>query len=176
MNFTNFVNNLNQVRGVVETTSYYGHAIDVTSDGAFVNDKKFDTLEEARLYIEAKETQDDITKEIYEEVLINRAVSIITETHNIKVTEKILEQYLNLASSKMFTIDEAVIKIRETNKLDSVLRNTIDFVLEDESHVIITKKMQNRLNSLLENNQEAVDYMRSTKENFFDIIEQVTGE
>ena len=175
MNFNNFVNNLNQVRGVIETTSYYGHTIDVMSDGACVDNKKFNTLDEAREYVISKTDTDDITKEIYEEVLRDKIVNIISETHNIKVTNNILEEYLSLASSKVFTIDEAVLKIREANKLDGVLINTIDYVLEDNSHVIITKKMQNRLNSLLED-KEVIDYMRVSKENFFDIIEQVIGE
>lgn len=175
MNFNNFVNNLNQVRGVVETTSYYGHTIDVMSDGAYVDNKKFNTLDEAREYVISKTDTDDITKEIYEEVLRDKIVNIISETHNIKVTNNILEEYLSLASSKVFTIDEAVLKIREANKLDGILVNTIDYILEDNSHVIITKKMQNRLNSLLED-KEVIDYMRISKENFFDIIEQVIGE
>jgi len=175
MRYSEFVNSIKQVRGVDETASYYGHTIDVTSDGVFVDDKRFNTLEEAREYIVSKTDTDDITKEIYEEVLRDKMITIISETHNIRVTNTILEEYLSLASSKVFTIDEAVLKIREANKLDGVLLESFDYLLEDGSKIIISKKMQNRLNSLLED-QEVIDYMRSSKENFFDVIDQVIGE
>lgn len=175
MRYSEFVNSIKQVRGVVETASYYGRTIDVTSDGAFVDDKKFNTLEEAREYIVSKPDTDDITKEIYEEVLRDKMITIISETHNIRVTNTILEEYLSLASSKVFTIDEAVLKIREANKLDGVLLGTFDYILEDGSQIIVSKRMQKCLNSLLEDDS-IIDYMRTSKENFFDVVEQVIGE
>lgn len=166
MYFNQFVSSIKEVRGVHETTSYFGHQIEVTDNGTFFEGIKFDTLDEARSYIDKQ----FIARELYEDVLKNQVVRIISETHEIKVTNVILEKYLDLASSKVFSIDPAVQKIRDINRLDKVLGENYDYILEDNSRVIITKRLQERLNSLLEDQKDIVDHMKQSRENFFEAI------
>lgn len=168
---------------VVEQTQYYGYEIVRDADSKIYIDNvevPLKTLEEAREYIDQKEFEDhlekEIREEIYEEVLENKIIKIISETHNTKVTDKLLETYISLASSKVFIADEAVYKIRSLNKYDCVLENRIDFMLDDGSTVLLHKETVKHLNNLLSGHSDIVEHMRQSKENFVKAITQILGE
>lgn len=179
----------NKVKGillgaqVVEQTQYFGYTIARDSEeNIYINDtlSAVKTLDEAREYIDQKEFEDHLEKEIreetYEDILEDKIIRIISETHNTKVTDKLLETYISLASSKVFIADEAVYKIRNLNKYDSIVENRIDFVLDDGSTVLLHKETVKQLNNLLANHSDIVEYMRESKENFIRVIDQVLGE
>ena len=84
----------------------------------------------------------EVAQEIYEEMAESRIAKIIKEHYDIKVTEQLIESYVELASSKLFTIDPVVLKIRELNKLDSIIENKLDYVLADGSIVAINEETQ----------------------------------
>ena len=118
-------------------------------------------IEEARKHArEIQETQklaEKIVKDTYQEISEHTVASIIKEQHNIKVTDTLIESYLELASSNMFTIDPVVHKIRSLNKLDKVVEGKLHYVLGDGSTVAINESTQNNLNKLLENQKEIIE-------------------
>ena len=163
-----------------ETIRSHGQLIEKTKEGTILIDGcnlGHKTLEEARKYI--KEYYDKcqrdgkIAKDTYQEISENTVASIIKEHHDIKVTDTLIESYIDLASSKIFTIDPVVQKIRSLNKLDEVIEGKLHYVLSDESIVAINEETQNRLNNLLGNQTEIIEYMRESKENFFHVLEQI---
>lgn len=179
MYYGQFVKSLKEA-DVCESVSSFGHTISVKTDGSVTIDKeptKFKSLEEAREYIKtqtiSEKLEAQISNDIYEEISENRIAQIIKEYHDIKVTDTLIESYIDLASSKVFTIDPVVYDIRKLNNLDMVVEGKIHYELSDGSIVAISKSTQETLNNLLQNHTDIVEYMRESKENFMLVIEQV---
>ena len=155
-----------------ESKFVHGHRITVSEDAVFIDGNKtdFTSLEEARQHIiddnTAKRLEEVVTQESYEDISDNTIASIIKESHNIKVTDTIIDTYKELASSNSFTIDPAVQEIRKINKLDRLVEGKIHYVLEDGSTVAIDKRTQKNLNNILEGHNDVVDYMKVSKDNF----------
>lgn len=167
---------------VVESVSSFGHTIELKTDGIVSIDNnvtQFKTLEEAREYIKnqtiSEKLEVQISNEIYDEISEHRIAQIIKEYHDIKVTDTLIESYIDLASSKVFTIDPVVYDIRKLNKLDTVVEGKVHYELNDGSVVAISKPTQETLNKLLQNHTDVVEHMRESKENFMRVVEQIKG-
>lgn len=183
MEYTAFRNKVKSIvtnAEIVESIQYFDKTISVSADSRiFINNEevKVKTLDEAKSYIDTTELKQDIQKEIYEEVLENDIIRIIKEEHKTnKVTENLLEAYIDFASSKIFTTDKTVHRIRELNKHDCVLEGKFDYLLEDGSVVFIEKTLQELLNNYLATDVSLIEYMRESKENFTAIVEKVLEE
>lgn len=150
----------------------YGHRIVVSEDVVYINGEKTDltTLEEARQYLRqehiAKQLEEDVIENLYDEISDNTIASIIKESHDIKVTDTVINEYKDLVSSNIFSIDPAVQQIRKLNKLNNICEGKVNWVLEDGSTVAIDKRTQKDLNNLLEEHDDVVNYMRESKDNF----------
>ena len=141
------------------------------------NTSGYKKIEEARKHArelqEKQKLAEKIVKDTYQEISENTVASIIKEHYNIKVTDTLIESYLELASSNIFSIDPVVQKIRSINKLDRLVEGKLHYVLADNSTVAISEETQDRLNKILSNQTEIIEYMRETKENFFSVLEQI---
>lgn len=157
----------------------YGHLIEKVEDKILVDGKetKFNSLEEARSQIKyeynSKKLQEQASKELYEELSDNTIANIINEYHQVKVTDTLVESYKELASSNMFSVDPVVHKIRSLNKLDRLIENKLHYVLKDDGIVAISESTQERLNNLLQNQKEIIEYMRESKENFMHVLTKI---
>lgn len=162
---------------LVEQTHYFGSVLALSSEGKVYIDNQlteFESLDEARSFVRHKDIGNEISKEIYEEILENKIANIIREEHKVKVTDTLIESYIDLASSKLFTTDKVVQRIRELNRHDSILENKLHYVLNDGSTVAIDPSTQEYLNGILD--QEVVEYMRESKENFIHALQLLTKE
>lgn len=134
-------------------------------------------IEEARQHArelhEKQKLAEKIAKDTYQEISENTVANIIKEHHNIKVTDTLIESYLELASSNTFSVDPVVHKIRSINKLDRLVEGKLHYILADNSTVAINEETQDRLNKLLDNQTEIIEYMRESKENFFHVLELI---
>ena len=82
----------------------------------------------------------------------------------------LVEEYSALIESDRFSIDPVVIELRANQ---CSLHNKINYMLEDESIVSINKYTRNKLQSLLFNKYNVVEYMNESKDNFFKIIQLI---
>lgn len=178
MRFSQFKKTLTP--GITEEVISYGHVIQEFEDGVILVDKEtteFNTLEEARQYIirqeQAKRIEEEVKTDLYEELSDNTIAKLIQEHHNIKVTDTLIESYIEFASSKIFTIDPVVTEIRKLNKLDKLVEGKIDYKLNDESVIAISEDTQHKLNSLFDGHQDVVEYMRESQENFLQVIRNI---
>jgi preprotein translocase subunit SecA len=141
--------------------------------------KKFiETYKESGSFVvrsEPNSIEEQAKKELYEELSDKTIANIINEHHNIKVTDKLVESYKELASSHMFSVDPVVQEIRSLNKLDRLLENKLHYVLKDDSIVAIDEHTQERLNKLLHNQNEVVEYMRESKDQFMYVLSKLEG-
>ena len=165
---------------VTESIRCHLQLIEKTEEGkVLVNgiETEFKTLEEARRHIKeehiAKKLEQEVSKDLYENLSDNTVAHIIKEYHDVKVTDTLIENYISLASSKIFTIDPVVQEIRKLNKLDSLVENKLHYVLNDDSIVAISERKQSFLNNLLQDQTDIIEYMRESKENFFYVLEQI---
>ena len=165
---------------VVESVRSYRQLIELTDAGkVLVNglNTEFKSIEEARQYIKhdyiLHQLEEQVSKQTYEELSEHAIASIIKEYNDIKVTDTLIENYIKLASSNMFSVDPVVQDIRSLNKLDRLLEGKLHYVLKDDTIVAISELTQSRLNNLLQNQTEIIEYMRESKENFFHVLEQI---
>ena len=165
---------------IVEQSHSNGHLIEKTVTGIVLIDKEkttFQDLEEARQYLKqkyyTKNIEEQIKTELYDQISENKIANIIKEHHDIKVTDTLIESYIELASSKLFTVDPVVQEIRSLNKLDKLIEGKIDYKLADGSIIAINEDTQEQLNNLLDNQQEIIEYMRESKDNFIYVLKQL---
>jgi hypothetical protein len=165
---------------VVESIRSFRQLIERTEDGKIlINglETELTSIEEARQYIKqdyiSHKLEEQISKQTYEELSEHTVANIIKEYHDIKVTDTLIENYIQLASSNMFSVDPVVQDIRALNKLDKLVEGKLHYVLNDNTIVAISEGTQSRLNNLLQNQTEIIEYMRESKENFFHVLEQI---
>lgn len=161
---------------ILEEIEYHGEKIAHTEDDKiFVNGKltELRSIEEAKDYIKQIKFEEELAKELYEDIPHVKVANLIKEHHSVKVTNTLIESYIQLASTKTFSVDPVIHGIRSFNTLDSLVINKIDYTLNDGSTVAISEDTQLILNSLLQDKYELVEYMRESKENFMHIIKEL---
>ena len=158
---------------IINRVPYYGSVIIETADKIIVNGKPtdFKTIKEAKDSIDQQTILDSI--DLYEDVPLHKIADIIRAHHNIKVTDTLIESYVELAASKTFTTDQVAQDIRKFNKLDRVLQGRLDYKLDDGSVVIIKEETQSKINKLFSDHRDVVEYMRENKENFINIVSRL---
>ena len=181
MRYTDFTKQLKR-SGVVESVRSYTHLIEQMDSGKIEidgNETEFNSVEEARQYIKqeyiANQLAQEVSTESYEELSEEKVANIIREHHNIKITDTLIENYIKLASSRIFTIDPVILEIRSLNKLDRLIEGKLHYVLNDENIVAISESTQEKLNNLLHNQNEIIEHMRESKENFMYVLSKLEG-
>lgn len=165
---------------VTESIRSYQHLIEKTQDAKILingQETDFTSIEEARQYVKqeyiAKQLEEQISIELYEDISENKVATIIKEYHDVKVTDTLIENYIQLASSHIFSVDPVVQEIRRLNKLDNLVEGKLHYVLDDESIVAINEETQEQLNNLLQNQPDIIKYMREGKQNFMYVVEKL---
>lgn len=183
MHFNQFSKKLSEdITGIAVARQQYsnGHLIEMSNKQVVYIDKEptdFATIEEARQYIktqyDTKQLEEQIKTELYDDISENKIANIIKEHHDIKVTDTLIESYIDFASSKQFTVDPAVQDIRNLNKLDKLIEGKIDYKLEDGTIIAINEQTQERLKNLFSNQHEIIEHMRQSKDNFISVLKQI---
>ncbi len=168
---------LSESSGVLDSFIYQDKRVVISKDLSItVNEEKIDSdinnLEEAREYAKSYITNSIILEDIDTVIPEEKIVNLVNKYHSIeKITDTIVESYLELASSNLFTIDPVLLEIKQRS---SSLPGKIEHSLNDGSVVAISEETQNLLNTLLEDKYQIVEYMRESKQNFMRIIKEVT--
>jgi hypothetical protein len=181
MNYQQFKTNTYALKlgaEVKQSCSYYGTMISETVDGyVFINDQltEFVSLEEAKDHLRQQNLYEDIQKEIqyesYEEMSHNKIVDIIKAHHgDVKVTDTLVESYIELASSKIFTTDPVAHDMSSFNKISRIVEGRLDYNLDDGTSVVITEDTYQRINNIFGNHPDVIKHMRSSVDNFLDVV------
>lgn len=167
---------------VVSQEVCFGLLVQQTPTGVLVDRRptQFTSLEEAKDNIRQQkiqqELQEEIQQEQYAEISSNVVADIIKQHHDgIRVTDTLVESYVELASSRLFTTDPVVLSIRKLNKLDRLFETHMDFDLEDGSVVVITEHVHQKINNIFSKHPDVVDFMKTNKENFLYVLDQLEG-
>jgi len=160
---------------------YRDSIITETVDGyIFVDGQitEYATLEEALEQLKQEHLQETVQKklqqDLYGEMSDNKVADIIRRYHSdIKITDTLIESYVELSSSKIFTLDPVAHDITKFNKLDCIVEGRLDYKLEDGSSVVISEQTYQQLNNIFGKHPEIVSYIRTSADNFLDVINQL---
>lgn len=144
---------------------------DILVNGKIVG---YDSIDEVKSHISQTKFEEDVVQSLYEEIPSAKIADLIREHHDIKVTNRLIESYLELASSKTFSVDPVVVGIRGFNSADSLIENKIDYVLDDGSTVAISEETQVKLNKILDYKYQLVEYMRECQGNFMHVLRELS--
>lgn len=165
---------------VNDQTHVHNHHICETVEGQVFVDgvlTQYSSLEEAKSQIKQQKIQEDIQREIqqelYEEMSYNKIADIIRKHHNVKVTDTLVESYVELASSKHFTTDVVAQEIRTCNKLDRIVEGKVDYKLDDGTVVAINESTQALINNVFGKHPDVINYMRQSVDNFLAVVDQL---
>jgi hypothetical protein len=134
-------------------------------------DVEFSSLEEAVKYSKDHIKTQELIKSIDITIPEEKVASYIKKHYNIeKITDTLVESYIELASSNIFTIDPV---IQEMKTGSAIISGKFDYKLNDNSIVAINETTQCKLNILLKDRPEIIEYMRDSKENFIRIVKEL---
>lgn len=163
--------------GVLDKYTCYDSDVTVGKDYSLTIDghkleENFKSLEEAktyaRRYVENHKLLEDINTTVPEE----KVAKYIRQFHNVdKITDTLIESYIELASSNLFSVDPVVVAIKERSAVE--FSGKLEYHLADGNIVAINEDTQETLNTLLQNKPEIVDYMRESKNNFMRILREI---
>jgi hypothetical protein len=186
MHYGDFVKGLYSKKGdygnVVAVTTHYEHQIIENDKGNYYVDgilveSKLKNLEEVKQYIELQEVANKTKIQLYEDILDIKLAGIIRKyNENTKVTTKLIESYMSLASSKIFSLDPVLLEMRKTYKVANIFESKIDFRLNDNKQVAISEQTLKKIENLLNNTsdkKEIIDYMRENINNFLYVVRQL---
>lgn len=166
---------------VKSQTVCYGHSIVEDVKGHVFVDYKLksaNSLQEAATQIKQQELYQDIHRQIqqdlYEEISLQKVADIIHRHHvDIKITDTLVESYIKIAASKLFTTDPVVAELRQLNTLDRVVEGYVDFIINDGTTIVISESVQQQLNNLFGSHPDVVDYIRENRDNFLNVLNQL---
>lgn len=174
--FSSFKKQVLEQSGLVDSFSYYKNEVRITEDfEIFINDVNVgsvNTLEEARNYSKKYIQDTKLLENIDTTIPEEKIAQFIRQYHDVeKITDTLVESYIELASSNMFTVDPVVTAIKESKTAE--FTGKLQYTLNDGSVVAINESTQELLNSLLADQNEIVEYMRESKHNFIRIIKEL---
>lgn len=118
---------------------------------------------------------DQIKEDIFKATPRHLIADIIASNYpDARVTDKLIESYLDLALTKQFTTDKTIHEIRQLNSFDSEFEDKISFVLNDSTKVVISRETYDNVCESI-NNKDAIEFMRKNKENFLNCIDILQG-
>ena len=66
-----------------------------------------------------------------------------------------------------------MLEIRNLNKLDKLIEGKIDYKLADGTIIAINESTQDKLVELFKDEQEIIEHMRESKDNFIEVLKQI---
>jgi hypothetical protein len=167
--------------GISRRVTCYEHVISEGDDGVVLIDKQptlFHSIEEAKQHITESRIQrsvlNDLQEEMYQDLPDSKIASIIRKHHtDVKVTDTLIESYIQLAASKAFNADPVSLEIRKINNLDTLIEGRFDFTLNDGTSVVVSEDLYNRINNIFGQHEDVIKYMRESVENFLNVVDQI---
>lgn len=173
--FSKFKNDLYQEQKLVDRFVLESCHVLITEDlqiivnDEYIGDAK--SLEEARAYVRKYIEHKKIVETVDSLIPEEKVVSLIKQYHNIdKITSTLVESYIELASSNIFSLDPVVTAIKENS---SQLPGKFEYELEDGNIVAINEKTHFTLSTLLEDKYQIIEYMRKSKDNFMHVVKEL---
>lgn len=160
---------------VVTEAFIYGNRIALLEDGSvFINYSKSasSSMEEAIDYIKTEQFKEELRVESIYSIPESTIADIIRKhDFDVKITNSLIESYVQMAIDQELTTDPVVLKIRSFYPSNTI-ENKIDFVLEDGSTIAISSSLLEKIN-LNFKSDKYINSMRKSIENFTHAIKDL---
>jgi len=169
--------NIVETTGILDSFKYQEQHVVIFKDlTIYVNEEliksSVKTLEEASSYIKRYIDNSKILEKVDTFIPEEKIANLIRKYHDIeKITDTLVESYIELASSNIFSIDPVITDIKQNTS--SNFANKLEYNLDDGSIVAIDEDTQYILNTLLKDKYQIIEYMRESKENFMHVIRKL---
>lgn len=184
MQYTQFVSHLiEELTGqpILASEVFFGHSVAQLADGTIVIDRQrtdFCSLEEAKDYIQqqrlVEQVEEQLQQEQHADVSAEKIVSVIRQHHgNIRVTDTLVESYVELACSRAFTLDPVAYDLRSFNQLANALPGFVDFRLNDGTSVAVREETYHLINKVFGQHADVISYMQESRDNFISVVGQL---
>lgn len=173
ISFSNLRSTLREQQNISDSFVAEGSYALITKDLKVFVDNEYigdvSSLEEARSYVVKYIANKKIVENIDSLIPEEKVVKLINKYHNIdKVTSNLVESYIELASSNLFTLDPVITEMKSVDIVGKLV-----YALEDGSKIAISESTFERLKNLLEDKYQIVDFMRKSKENFMHVVKEL---
>ena len=122
-----------------------------------------------------KQIQEDIFRATPRHLI---ADIIASNYPDARITDKLIESYMDLSLTRQFTTDKTISEIRRLNSFDADFEDKLTFILDDDSKVIVSEETYQHICECI-NSNDTIQFMRKNKENFLNcvnIIQEDTDE
>lgn len=156
----------------------HGALVTETVDGrVFIDsvESEFDSISEAVQYLSNRKVQQEIVESIAADICSEMSPIMIAETirkhhGNIRISDELVESYIDLVESKRFTVDPVAIEMNSWVPHTSLLEDRVEFVLNDQTKVVVSEQTVHLINKVLGQHQDVLDYMRESADNFVEVV------
>ena len=169
--------NITEATGILDSFIYQDEHVVIFKDlSIYVNEElvqsNVKTLEEASSYIKKYIDNSKLLEKVDTLIPEEKIANLVRKYHSIeKITDTLVESYIELVSSNIFSIDPVITEIKQSTT--SNFAGKLEYKLNDGNIVAIDEDTQRLLNKLLEDKYQIIEYMRESKENFMRIIKEV---
>lgn len=116
-----------------------------------------------------------IKEDIFRDTPKHLIADVIAKNYpNARITDKLIESYIDLSLTRAFTLDETINDIRAMNPYSNDINGKLSFVLNDSSIVAIDESTFVKIKESI-NNSDITQFMCKSKQNFMDVID-ILGE
>lgn len=132
---------------------------------------KFSSLEEAAEYAKNQIDNQEVLENV--DIISEAKVVEIIKKHEVtnRVTNQLVEAYVEFVSSKDFSIDPVVTEIK--GKFNDSQFNKLEYVLKDGTIVALDEQTVAKLSNELKDKYKLVEHMCESKENFMQVVRQL---
>ena len=176
LTLSKFKSKLFENANFLDAFMYQGKHVIIDSDFKINIDEKvlssnYASLEEAQIYSKIY-IDSNMVKHVDIQIPEEKIAGLIKKYHDIdKITHSLVESYIELASSNIFSIDPVITEIKE--KVYSKFAGKLEYKLNDNTIIAIDEHTQSFLNTVLKDKYEIVEYMRESKKNFMHVIKEL---
>lgn len=119
---------------------------------------------------------EQIKEEIFKDTPHHLVADIIAICNpGVKITNRLIETYLDIASSKEFTLDKTISEIRKLNRFESLIAQKHIAELDDGSRIAIDDETYAKLQESI-NSMNVVEFMCKNRDNFLSVAEIILEE
>ena len=114
-----------------------------------------------------------LKEEIFKATPQHLIADIIAENYpDARITDTLIESYINLALTREFTLDKTIHEIRKLNSFDSNIDGKISFVLSDKTEVMVSEDTFVKICESI-NSNDIIQFMRMNKDNFLNAVDLI---
>lgn len=162
---------------ITESVYYFGHTISLDeANNVYIDGMVYEgnSIDDGKLLVDNKIIENQVSNQLQSydtNVIVEAVINAAKQHNNIRLTNTIVSNYIEILESKQFTIDPVVLSVKQ----QSLVEGRYDYILDDGNTVVISEQLQDTINNIFQDYPDVINYMRSSVDNFLNVIDQLEG-